>query len=786
LKSGFGENYFFLSGNNLSVEDYGGISITELISYSNFNAENRVTNAVDLSIDPFVHEGINGGMNILWSDKRSGNAELFINEFNSNNKANSGLSKSSRIKSSGKNAQVYGGTNTLVDASANFFDDGVYVGDFLNIVSGSEYSARKLPVVSVINNSTIEVGAFFEKNEADLGYFIDTTEINSVNDVPIQLTNLRQSSSRPVAVSDASGDMHIVWQSLDGDFYNIYYKRYRSSLPKEQIWGSVQLTKDEGHSINPSIGIDKKSNLHLVWEDERSKDHAIMYSRSNNVLTDSRDPKFVYWTSGNYNGRDILLSKDIYSENPSLIVDRNDVVHIVFAGRTDRNVDSVYEIFYINNKNGFFSNPVRITNLLSHSKHPQIVDDAEGNLYVIFSSNQENIDEIFLSKYDISDDEWKSPKKLNSTSSESVRPSVTMDPDGVIYIFWLEKSEPASTIKFVEYNSVNDEIEIGNKNVSSSSSTASSLGVSIDRTKTVHVSWEDVRDFIGIEDEEGSEIFKNQIANLVTCQKIQEETGVSNENQTEDEIIQEQLSQLVIGNTFPDDVTSSQLAISDESVRDVLLTFETDTVSYDVPIDLFNQSNPLSELPPTVMDFRDIRIKIKGLPNTLAYRIKNADDSNSSFSEFFEFTIDEQPNTTVAQHKLSFGNGQKQVCLQLYTIDGLTSAFCHDLFLNESSLFDVILYNDNGNIVGNSVSTEFQNTKVLTSKPYWVSIAPLRVVDDEQKVMFDVVMQGQDILNVDTEEQEDGTFIGKFTLQTHDGVLYLDGDAKIVPKIVNK
>jgi hypothetical protein len=786
FRSSSGANHFFLNGNNLSVDDYGGVGKINLLSYSNLNAEERVTDAPDLSHSPYLFKSKTGGINLIWADKRDGKSEIYTNEIIGNN-ADSLYSRDTlSIKVSGKSLKVYRDSNIATDPTAKFLDNGVYVGDYINITSGDNYSGRRIPVVKVLNNSTIEIGAFVSKNESNLGYYIEGLEIDASNDVPVKLTSLSQNSSRPVGVSDSIGDSHVVWESLDGEFYEIYYKRYRPSLPKEQIWGSVKLTNKEGDATKPSMGIDKQHVLHLVWEDERNKDRSVMYARSGATLSDSRSPQFVSWSSSNFNGRDKILSGSLFSEDPKVIIDKNDTVHVCFVSRVDRSDDTVYEVYYVNNENGYFSSPVRVTNLLSRSKSPDMAMDDFDNIYIVFPSNEESVDDLFLLKYDSSDREWRSPKKIHSSEKESTDPSISIDPDGKIYIFWIEKDGDSHAIIFSEYDSEIDDFKIRNqRNVSSAPGLSLSVNNVIDDTKTVYITWEDVRDFVG-EEEEGSEVFRNQLSNLIVCEKIKEEEGSEGtEDKTDEEIVQSQLSRFVIGKTFPDVVTSSQLPLSIESLREVILTFETNTVSFIVPIDLFNKKDQLQTLPDTVMDFRDIKIKIKGPPNTFAYRIKNTDDINANFSEFYEYTIDEQPDVTIASHRLSSGNGQKQVCIQFYTIEGLTSSVCHDLFLNETTLFNISLFNDEGNVIGESVETEYQNTKALTSKAYWVKIQPLRLVDDTQKITFDVILQGDDILGVET-ELSDGVFLGKFTIQPHDGIRYIDGDAKIVPKIVDK
>jgi hypothetical protein len=119
-------------------------------------------------------------------------------------------------------------------------------------------------------------------------------------------------------------------------------------------------------------------------------------------------------------------------------------------------------------------------------------------------------------------------------------------------------------------------------------------------------------------------------------------------------------------------------------------------------------------------------------------------------------------------------------------MQGLTSIVCQDLFLNEPDLYDILLFDNDGDQIGEAVDTEFQDTKVLASRTYWTKIKAHRTVDLEtEKVVFNVDTQGDTIENVET--KFDGEFfVGKFTVQPHDGFKYIDGDAKIIPRIESK
>jgi hypothetical protein len=400
------------------------------------------------------------------------------------------------------------------------------------------------------------------------------------------------------------------------------------------------------------------------------------------------------------------------------------------------------------------------------------------NRYIFFSCKQLDNEEIYMIKYDYENGKWNLPKRISFSNMDSITPSVCIDADDMIYIYWIDRITSSGSVGFARYNPLSDELYSDLIRPSSVPDSILTLCSSIDETKTVYLAWEDTR--FGVDS--GTEIYKNETINLVSFDKIQTSPDAK---KTDAQIIEEQLNKFVIGNKYSDDVSPSELPISSEALGNTMITLETARSSYSIPMDVFNSQNPLVAPQIVILDSRDITIKIRGLPKTLAYRLKNIDDLNSAYSEFFEFTVDILPDTTIKKWRLSAENGKKQIGIQLYTLQGLTSPIEIDLYLNEPNIYDILIYNDSGNSIGEIVDTIYQDVTVLSSHSYWVKIKSYRIIDDTQVVKFDVIAQGLDILNNET--TYDGEYyVGKFSINPQDGTRYLDGSAKIIPKILKK
>jgi hypothetical protein len=769
IENGFAVNYYYLNGESLSLEDLGGVGTVGLISNSRFDKEERVTNSSGLSFDQTGVKSRNGDINILWSDKEQNTSNIYMLSESGNNRSSRG-GGSSFVKSSGFGGNINSKSNIMTDTGASFLRNGVIGGDYINIVSGSNHIGRKIPILEVLGSTQIVVGVYFEDKVSDIGYFIDSNKVNKSTGDILKITDSKLvSATSPVGVSDISGDLHIAWESLYGDEYSIYYKRYRPQLSNDQSLGSVRISSGKSSSSSPSIAISENSTLHLVWNDIDNRYGSVKYTKSTPVIDPIHGaPSVVKWGSSSYGGSDIDISKSLDSYSPKIVVDSNDFIHISFIVKEG----DYSNIFYVNNQYGNFSSPIKITSFSGSVGSIDMKISSTNDVLIVMSVEVNGDSDIFSIRREYSTSQWSSSSKVFDSYNRSVSPSVSIGTDNVAYIYWIEETDDQSIMTQATYN-----MEDGDLSVDTSTAISSSKGESvavssvIDDTNTIYAIWEDSRIPVSTSSV-NTEIYKNINSTLVPYGFEEDSTVVSSDGEDDS------LSNVVVGNRFPDTISENVIHGSSESVDNIKIVFKDDLNSY---------TTIGGEYPSNmVFGSRVIGIEIEGLKNTLAYRIKNNDEQGSMFSEFYEFSVDKNPNTTLIEWPLSQSSGQKEVCVQLYTIQGLTSIVCSTMFLNESKVFQVSLFNDNNGSIGDLVSTDYNGKTVLTSDNYWVKIKMFTFVSlDSEKVVFDVLMQGNDILDIDT-EYSDGYFIGSFNIQPQDNVRYIDGNAKIIAKVVNE
>lgn len=255
----------------------------------------------------------NGKIRIAWQDRRDGNWEIYYCVIDG---------KGSVVVSDMRiTADLYDSTRCSldVDSEANTHiayhefrnatgnldtnygvhyiklnETGVVVMDSRRLSIASAMTVPELCIDSedfvhvVFDDTRYNVG-----NASDVIYtMLDSNGTTLIDDVTITpVSEASEVDSRePVIAIDSHNNLHIIWMDDRDGFYGIYYTmldpdNYSAVNPytlEQQITlvGDMRLTGSVSGSQSPVIGIDAKSNLHLVWQDERSGSWELFYTRT--------------------------------------------------------------------------------------------------------------------------------------------------------------------------------------------------------------------------------------------------------------------------------------------------------------------------------------------------------------------------------------------------------------------------------------------------------------------------------------------------------------------------
>jgi len=181
--------------------------------------------------------------------------------------------------------------------------------------------------------------------EGDIFYKLRNTTSNTWTTTEVVSTESTAGSGEPSIAVDNNGNVHVVWYDHtnyggSGTDTDIFCKHWNVT---SSTWTTTEVvsTESTAGSVEPSIAVDNKGNVHVVWYDltdymGSGREGDIFYKRWN--ATSST------WTMTE------VVSTDswYYSDHPSIAVDTNKNVHVVWSdymnyGESEWDADIFYK-----------------------------------------------------------------------------------------------------------------------------------------------------------------------------------------------------------------------------------------------------------------------------------------------------------------------------------------------------------------------------------------------------------------------------------------------------------
>jgi hypothetical protein len=383
--------------------------------------------------------------------------------------------------------------------------------------TGSNTSTQHYTSIAVDNQGIIHVVWTDWRNDADKEHIIGGG-IDGVNNADIYYTNsidggMTFGSSVKVNSGDGTswqwvpdiavdnfGKIHIVWEDwrddADGEYIpitggidgvndsSIYYAQ---SLDGGQTFSSpLRIDDDSKLSVQgvPRIEIDGNDNIHVIWIDVRETIGGDIY------YTNSTDEGITFHKNKKVND----ISKG--SDDPSLAVDDNDVIYIVWVdNRNDTTTLDVY--FSKSTDSGVSFSPNKKINdddlPLTFQGTPSIA--VGGGIIGVVWQDDRNPYGIYFANSTDGGDTFSVNKRIDDdpTSSDKSRPSIAINDNGYISIAWIDKRNGDYDIYFT--NSTDDGDTFSqNQRVNDDTGTEYQWFPSLAlRNRTVYISWQDNR-----------------------------------------------------------------------------------------------------------------------------------------------------------------------------------------------------------------------------------------------------------------------------------------------------
>lgn len=413
------------------------------------------------------------------------------------------------------------------------------------LTSGSINQSYK-PEVFVDSSNNIHVA--WQEEYSTLPDRIHYTTWNAASKTWSSLKIVNEESDgdgyNPTLAVDDVGNVFIAWDDRgdiagSGTDADIFFRIWNAST---STWSGIEVVSvgDTTTCYRPSLGIDSNNNVHISWMNYESVP-APLYAVFN-IFYNFRDA-----ATGTWNGTEILSVTTLdYSQNPSLVVDKSDNVHIVWRTSVDNydgsgaDADIVYRSWNAAT-DSWSTTDVISTESTGDSYYPFIALDGQENIHCVWHDstdyNSAGIDsDIFYKYWNAITETWSITEVISTESTEdSEYPRVAVDNEDSIRIAWkdetnYENSGTDSDI-FYKYWDVGSSSWSDTEVISTESNVVTSLKTGLDSVTILaeadysttpslaldvagnfYIVWADYTDYLGSGDQDSDIFFRKTIS----------------------------------------------------------------------------------------------------------------------------------------------------------------------------------------------------------------------------------------------------------------------------------
>jgi hypothetical protein len=224
--------------------------------------------------------------------------------------------------------------------------------------------------------------------------------------------------TNPSIYASGNGDLHVVWQKIDGGDWDVYYRRFENGVGWDPV---VQVHGDAVSNIHPKLVADAAGAVYAIWFDQSPT--AVQSKR--------RDP--VGGWDANPTRLDSTGSTTVFGD---ISVDQNDKVYAFWS----ESVGGVLEVVARSRPSGggWDANLTYVSPVdASWSGNPTAATDNSGTVHVLWMDTRAGVNEIFHRQ-------WHSGSGLEAGDRIVVggnppfsnNPQVAADSVGGVHLIW--------------------------------------------------------------------------------------------------------------------------------------------------------------------------------------------------------------------------------------------------------------------------------------------------------------------------------------------------------------
>lgn len=220
-----------------------------------------------------------------------------------------------------------------------------------------------------------------------------------------------QPSDRASLAVDSHGTLHLAWTETTIELYRqVFYASYRHGS-----WSApTQLSFTKGYSGFPSLAVDSRDRVHVVWYGYDGQAYQVTYR---------------YLDGGRWSDLQLLTSGSLDALNPALAVGPDDTLYVAYYRLSGADT----RVYYFNSRPAW-GTPQILSDPQRASSDPTQAIDSKGVVHVAWSTGDGNRSAIIYRN--LSAGVWSPPLELSSPAASAQHPSLTVDAAGRITVFW--------------------------------------------------------------------------------------------------------------------------------------------------------------------------------------------------------------------------------------------------------------------------------------------------------------------------------------------------------------
>jgi hypothetical protein len=283
-------------------------------------------------------------------------------------------------------------------------------------------------------------------------------------------TSSEYGSTMAAIAIDVNGFIHVVYCADVLGHYEIFYKK---STNEGSTWTTKRLSWNSMWTNHPAIAIGANNHIHVVWCDNTPGNYEVYYKRSTDGGANWSSKRLTY-NSG-------------YSYAPTIVIDSNNYVHVIWGDETPGN----YELYYRRSTDGggTWNSVRRLTWNSGGSEYPVIAVGSNKHLHVVWMDDTPGGNlEIYYKKSTNGGTNWTT-KRLTYSPGNSYFPHIAINTNN-IYVAY-EDDTGGSDDELYLKKSTDEGTTWNTKRMTWNSGNSNNPNLVIDYLSRILLVWED-------------------------------------------------------------------------------------------------------------------------------------------------------------------------------------------------------------------------------------------------------------------------------------------------------